>query len=54
VGGGGTKFMKSFHDQGWVHGDLQVANILCDRGKLMLVDFDWAGRDGKVSYPTTF
>jgi len=27
-------------------------NILCDREKPMLADFDWGGKDVEVSYPT--
>lgn len=46
------KLVKSFHDRGWVHGDLRDANILCDREKLILVDFNWGGKD-EVCYPTT-
>ena len=45
------ELMKSFHDQGWVHGDLRDANILCDGEKLILVDFDFGGKAEEVSYP---
>ena len=41
-----------FHGQGFVHGDLRDANILCGNdGIVKLVDFDWGGEQGKVSYP---
>ncbi|KIM52792.1 hypothetical protein SCLCIDRAFT_63065, partial [Scleroderma citrinum Foug A] len=41
------------HNEGFVHGDLRDANILSgDDGCVKLVDFDWGGRDGEVSYPT--
>lgn len=46
--------VAKFHDQGFVHGDLRDANILSgDGGCVKLVDFDWGGRDGEVSYPTS-
>lgn len=47
------ELVAKFHDQGFVHGDLRDANILSgDDGCVKLVDFDWGGRDGEVSYPT--
>jgi RIO1 family len=46
------KLMQSFHDHGLVHGDLREPNILCDREKVVLIDFDWGGNVGEVSYPT--
>ena len=46
------ELMQSFHAEGLVHGDLRNVNIICkDDGHLMLVDFDWGGKDGEVSYP---
>ncbi|KAF8554451.1 hypothetical protein OG21DRAFT_1484651 [Imleria badia] len=45
------KLVNSFHDVGLVHGDLRSPNILCDGNKVMLVDFDWGGKQGEVSYP---
>jgi len=47
--------VKHFHDKGWVHGDLREANFISpakEPEKIMLVDFDWGGESGKVSYPT--
>lgn len=44
--------MDTFHSAGLVHGDLRDANILCKEGSVMLIDFDWGGADGEVSYPT--
>ena len=44
--------MEGFHGQNLVHGDLRDANILCKEGSVMLVDFDWGGKDGEVCYPT--
>ncbi len=36
--------MKSFRDDGFVHGDLCEPNILCDGDQVMLVDFDHGGK----------
>jgi Ser/Thr protein kinase RdoA (MazF antagonist) len=44
--------MQSFHDSDFVHGDLRESNILCDGERVMLIDFDWGGKAGVVSYPT--
>ncbi|CAG8562894.1 11319_t:CDS:2 [Paraglomus brasilianum] len=47
--------VKSFHDSGYVHGDLCDENIMikCEKGKIDIkfVDFDWAGREGEAKYP---
>lgn len=48
-----TTLMREFHNAGLVHGDLREPNILCDGEKVILVDFDWGGRVGEVSYPTS-
>jgi serine/threonine protein kinase len=45
--------VQSFHDNGFVHGDLHNPNIICDdRGNLFLIDFDWGGKEGEAFYPT--
>ncbi|KAF8981055.1 hypothetical protein BDQ17DRAFT_1438644 [Cyathus striatus] len=47
-----NKLVAEFHSKGFVHGDLRDANIISgEDGCVKLVDFDWAGRDGLVSYP---
>jgi serine/threonine protein kinase len=46
------QLVDSFHDKGLVHGDLRDANIICKDRSMMLIDFDWSGKDGKVFYPT--
>lgn len=46
------ELMDKFHSEGLVHGDLRDANILCKDDSVMLIDFDWGGTDGTVSYPT--
>jgi hypothetical protein len=49
--------LKILHDHGLVFGDLRRPNILVPRShsgtepKIMLVDFDWCGEDGKHHYP---
>lgn len=43
--------IRSFHDKNFVHGDLRCPNIICDGEKVMIVDFNWAGKEGEVSYP---
>jgi tRNA A-37 threonylcarbamoyl transferase component Bud32 len=44
--------MNDFHKMDLVHGDLRDVNIICKEDSWMLIDFDWGGKDGKVSYPT--
>jgi serine/threonine protein kinase len=45
--------MHSFHEKGFVHGDLRDANIICKNDSVMLIDFDWGGKEGEVFYPTS-
>ncbi|KAI6022555.1 hypothetical protein EDC04DRAFT_2900835 [Pisolithus marmoratus] len=45
------KLVESCHTEGLVHGDLRAPNIICDQNRVMLIDFDWAGKEGEVSYP---
>jgi serine/threonine protein kinase len=50
------EILKYLYDGGMVHGDFRMANIMLKEGeeeKAMLIDFDWAGEAGKVSYPVT-
>ncbi|KAH9979886.1 hypothetical protein BGW80DRAFT_1441969 [Lactifluus volemus] len=45
--------VQSFHDNGFVHGDLRNPNIICDdKGSVFLIDFDWSGKEGDAFYPT--
>lgn len=40
------------HSSGYVFGDLRDANILkLADNRIMLVDFDWCGKEGEVFYP---
>ena len=48
--------LDCLHARGMVHGDFRMANIMLKPGeeeKAVLIDFDWAGEAGKVSYPVT-
>jgi hypothetical protein len=45
------RLVQSFHNDGFVHGDLREPNILCDGEKMLLIDFDWGGEVGKTCYP---
>ncbi|KAF8551037.1 hypothetical protein OG21DRAFT_1513328 [Imleria badia] len=45
------ELVQSFHDLGYVHGDLRSPNIFCDGEKVKLLDFDWGGKQGDVYYP---
>jgi serine/threonine protein kinase len=43
---------QHLHDAGYVFGDLRQPNVMITReGKVQLIDFDWAGKDGEVKYP---
>ncbi|KAH9036403.1 hypothetical protein EDB84DRAFT_1269134 [Lactarius hengduanensis] len=45
--------VKELHDNGYVHGDLCIPNFIVDGERLLLVDFDWGGKSGKVTFPNT-
>lgn len=52
-----TDLVQSFHDKGLVHGDLRNDNFIVPRddpARIVLVDFDWGGDVGTVSFPTRF
>ncbi len=42
---------KSFHTEGFVHGDLRLPNFIIKEEKLYLVDFDWGGKEGETTFP---
>ena len=45
--------VRTLHDANFVHGDLQVPNILVtEDGGMKVTDLDWCGRDGEVRYPS--
>ena len=48
--------VKTLHGGGFVHGDIRHVNILTRRSledaqNVFLIDFDWAGLEGKTRYP---
>jgi hypothetical protein len=45
--------ISELHQMKMVHGDIRATNIMVKNSglELMLVDFDWAGSDGLVTYP---
>ncbi|KAG7440622.1 uncharacterized protein BT62DRAFT_937879 [Guyanagaster necrorhizus] len=49
--------VRILHDQSLVHGDIHMPNIVIidgagDEGaRMRIIDFDWAGEQGKVRYP---
>ncbi|EKM50342.1 uncharacterized protein PHACADRAFT_264967 [Phanerochaete carnosa HHB-10118-sp] len=44
---------EHLHGRGLVHGDIRRPNILLagEEENVMILDFDWAGREGEVRYP---
>ena len=47
-----SKAIKYCHEKGFVFGDLRKPNVMITKDeKVKLIDFDWAGWDGKVMYP---
>src|SRR6266576_7058754 len=49
------KAVRLLHENNIVFGDLRDPNILYNEseGRVVLVDFDWAGRGGESRYPAT-
>jgi hypothetical protein len=47
--------VELLHEQGLVHGDLRALNIIvtptANGHAARIVDFDWAGKNGEVTYP---
>jgi len=47
--------VDALHDCGFVHGDLRDCNMMCGKEngvwRVLLLDFDWAGRHREVRYP---
>jgi len=54
------KALALLHKDGYVHGDVRETNIMVKRdgvdsedlGEIILVDFDWAGKENTVRYPS--
>jgi len=50
-----THLVEEFHGEGLVHGDLRDVNLIVPRGepeRIILVDYDWGGKHGDVSFPS--
>jgi RIO1 family len=50
-----TCLVEEFHREGLVHGDLRDVNLIVQRGepeRIILVDYDWGGKHGVVSFPS--
>ncbi|TCD60180.1 hypothetical protein EIP91_010604, partial [Steccherinum ochraceum] len=49
------KILIRLHKRGYVYGDMRPPNVIVKnvkgKGKVVLLDFDWAGEVGKVYYP---
>ena len=46
--------LEQLHQHSYAHGDIRSTNIMVKKtgeDRVMLVDFDWAGRIGEVRYP---
>ncbi|KAG2030090.1 hypothetical protein BDR03DRAFT_879240 [Suillus americanus] len=49
-----TRAIECCHEKGFVFGDLRMPNVMITKdGKVQLIDFDWAGREGEVTYPVS-
>ena len=47
------EIVSTLHEHGYVHGDLRVPNFIVDEERLLLVDFDWGGKEGQATFPDT-
>lgn len=46
--------IKYYHGLGFVFGDLRESNVMVTKDdKVQLIDFNWAGREGEVTYPVS-
>lgn len=50
------ELVEGFHLAGFVHGDLRLANFVFteEPQRMLLVDFDWGGKEGEVVFPHEF
>ena len=50
-----SKLVDEFHGKGFVHGDLRLENFVFTESegalKMLLVDFDWGGKEGVAVFP---
>jgi serine/threonine protein kinase len=47
------EIVEKFHKNGYVHGDLRPPNFIADGERLLLIDFDWGGKEGEATFPDT-
>lgn len=43
--------LHNLHEKSLVFGDLRPPNVIISEGRLVLIDFDWSGKEGEVHYP---
>ena len=43
--------VKKFHDEDYVHGDLRPPNFIVNNSRLLVIDFDWGGKEGTATFP---
>lgn len=46
-----AEHLKRLHENGIVHGDIRLLNMVFSDEKSELIDFDFSGEQGKVEYP---
>ncbi|KAJ6557425.1 hypothetical protein B0H10DRAFT_2120931 [Mycena sp. CBHHK59/15] len=58
IQGAVKQVLRSLHQANYVHGDVRDVNVLvcnnrlsANRSRILLVDWDWAGLSGEVTYP---
>ena len=44
--------ITTLHKHGLVFGDLRRPNVLLHGDRVMLIDFDWCGKEGEATYPS--
>jgi serine/threonine protein kinase len=49
-----NRILQDLHSENFVHGDLRHTNVFWNRAenKVILIDFDWSGRNGIKCYPS--
>ena len=47
------EIVSTLHEHGYVHGDLRAPNFIADEERLLLIDFDWGGKEGLATFPDT-
>lgn len=44
--------LATLHAEGWVFGDLRNPNVFLVDDRVVLIDFDWCGKEGEARYPS--